>query len=75
MSLVADIQSKPLTTTLHYLKRGTEKPTRYVEDPPPGVPQWNGIDDPHQVATRDAETSSERWGPCATWVASAPARR
>ena len=35
---------KPLTTTLHYLKRGAEKPTRYVDDPPPGVPAWNGID-------------------------------
>ena len=29
--------------------------------------------DPGDLA--DAETSSERWGPCATWVASAPARR
>jgi hypothetical protein len=54
MSLVADIHAKPLTATLHYLKRGTEKPTRYVEDPPPGVPQWNGIDDPRQIAIEDA---------------------
>ncbi|HTE79114.1 MAG TPA: CmcJ/NvfI family oxidoreductase, partial [Reyranella sp.] len=54
MSLVADIQSKPLTATLHYLKRGAEKPTRYVEDPPPGVPQWNGIDDPRQIGIEDA---------------------
>src|SRR5262245_33641234 len=53
MSLAA-IQPKPLTATLHYLKRGREKPTRYVFDPPPGVPQWNGIDDPQQIAIEDA---------------------
>ena len=54
MSLVAEIQPKPLTATLHYLKRGTDKPTRYVDDPPPGMPQWNGIDDPRQIAIADA---------------------
>src|SRR5258708_6388704 len=54
MSLVTEIHAKPLTTTLHYLKRGAEKPTRYVEEPPPGVPQWNGIDDPRQVSIEDA---------------------
>lgn len=43
-----------LTATLHYLKRGAEKPTRYVAEPPPGVPQWNGIDDPHEVVIEDA---------------------
>ena len=38
---------------LHYLKRGAEKPVRYVPaDPPPGVPAWNGIDDPHEVRSR-----------------------
>jgi len=54
MSIVAEIVPKPLTATLHYLKRGAEKPTRYVFDPPPGVPQWNGTDDPRQVAIEDA---------------------
>ena len=57
MSLIADVVPvvpKPLTATLHYLKRGPEKPVRYVFDPPPGVPQWNGIDDPRQVAIADA---------------------
>jgi len=53
MSIEAAIQPKPLTATLHYLKRGPEKPVRYVFDPPPGVPQWNGIDDPRQVAIAD----------------------
>jgi hypothetical protein len=59
MSLVisrptAAVQTKPLTATLHYLKRGMEKPVRYVADPPPGVPSWNGIDDPRDVRIEDA---------------------
>lgn len=49
----AAIQTKPLTATLHYLKRGPEKPVRYVADPPPGVPAWNGIDDPRDVRIED----------------------
>ena len=47
-------KTKPITATLHYLKRGPEKPVRYVEEPPPGVPQWNGIDDPREIAIEDA---------------------
>jgi hypothetical protein len=58
MSLALELPSKTLpktlTTTLHYLKRGAEKPTRYVEEPPPGVPAWNGIDDPRQIVVEDA---------------------
>ena len=54
MPLDTTVQPKSLTATLHYLKRGAEKPTRYVEDPPPGVPQWNGIDDPRQIRIEDA---------------------
>lgn len=54
MSLVTDLHTKPLTATLNYLKRGAEKPVRYVFDPPAGVPQWNGIDDPRQIAIEDA---------------------
>ena len=45
---------KTLTSTLHYLKRGTEKPARYRIEPPPGVPRWNGTDDPHDVTIEDA---------------------
>ncbi len=30
------------TAELHYLIRTAEKPTRYVMEPPPGVPEWNG---------------------------------
>jgi hypothetical protein len=50
-----DIVSSPqsLTTTLHYLVRGPERPVRYVEAPPPGVPQWNGVDDPREVRIED----------------------
>ena len=54
MSIDAAVQPKPLTATLHYLKRGAEKPVRYVFDPPPGVPQWNGLDDPREIAIEDA---------------------
>jgi len=54
MSLETVVQPKPLTTTLHYLKRGAEKPVRYVNDPPPGVPAWNGIDDPREIRIEDA---------------------
>jgi len=53
MPLDATVQTKPLTATLHYLKRGPEKPVRYVSDPPADVPQWNGIDDPHQIRIED----------------------
>jgi hypothetical protein len=47
-------RTKPIRTTLHYLKRGSEKPTRYVEEPPPGIPAWNGIDDPREIIIEDA---------------------
>ncbi len=63
MSLALELPSrtvsKTLTTTLHYLKRGAEKPARYVEEPPPGVPAWNGIDDPRQVVVEDARGSEK----------------
>ena len=54
MSLDAAINPQNLTTTLHYLKRGPEKPAYYRIEAPPGVPQWNGIDDPHEVGIEDA---------------------
>ena len=47
-------QANSLTTTLHYLERGPDRPVRYVEDPPPGVPQWNGIYDPREIRIEDA---------------------
>jgi hypothetical protein len=51
-----DIMStaRTVTSTLHYLQRGKDKPARYVSEPPPGVPRWNGIDDPHDVRIEDA---------------------
>src|SRR5713226_8507883 len=54
MPLGAAISYGHLTATLHYLKRGPEKPTYYRIEPPPGVPVWNGIDDPHDVQIEDA---------------------
>jgi hypothetical protein len=54
MPLDAIVSPRTTTATLHYLKRGAEKPARYVMEPPPGVPAWNGIDDPHDVRIEDA---------------------
>jgi len=50
----AVVSRQSLNAKLHYLKRGTEKPTFYRIDPPPGVPQWNGIDDERDVRIEDA---------------------
>ena len=54
MSVEADVAPRNLAATLHYLKRGLEKPAYYRIEPPPGVPKWNGIDDPHEVRIEDA---------------------
>ncbi len=54
MPLDVAVASKTLTSTLHYLKRGAEKPAYYRIEPPPGVPRANGIDDPHEVTIEDA---------------------
>jgi hypothetical protein len=54
MSPDAPIIPQNLAATLHYLERGPEKPAYYRTEPPPGVPQWNGIDDPHEVWIEDA---------------------
>src|SRR5215204_1903675 len=43
MPLDVAVAPKSLTSTLHYLERGTERPARYRIEPPPGVPRWNGI--------------------------------
>jgi hypothetical protein len=51
LSLDTATLSRNLTATLGYLKRGPEKPAYYVIDPPPGVPRWNGVDDPHICAS------------------------
>ena len=54
MPLDAVPSPKTLTATLHYLKRQAEKPAYYRIDPPPGVPKWNGLDDPREVTIEDA---------------------
>lgn len=53
MALDAAIASASLTARLHYLKRGSDKPAFYRTDPPPGVPQWNGLDDPRDISIED----------------------
>src|ERR1051325_9105736 len=54
MPLDDAVAPKSLTSTLHYLERGTEKPASYPIEPPAGVPRWNGIDDPREVTIEDA---------------------
>jgi len=50
-----DVRHSPqsVTTTLHYLKHGPQKPVRYVGEPPPGEAAWNGIDDPQEIRIED----------------------
>jgi hypothetical protein len=54
LSLDTATLSRNLTARLNYLKPGPEKPAYYVVDPPPGVPRWNGVDDPREVFIEDA---------------------
>jgi hypothetical protein len=54
MPLDVAAPAKTVVAELHYVKRSAEKPTRYVMEPPPGVPAWNGIDDPRHVRIEDA---------------------
>ena len=54
MPLDVAVTPKTLVSTLHYLKRGDEKPAYYRIDPPPGVSKWNGEDDPREVTIEDA---------------------
>jgi hypothetical protein len=53
MPLDVTVSPHSVTATLHYLKRGPEKPTRYAKEPPPGVPAWNGVEDLHDVPITD----------------------
>ena len=55
------IASRQTTTAeLHYLKRTTEKPARYVMEPPAGVPRWNGVDDPMALADEAIDRLGKR---------------
>src|ERR1700689_3888021 len=53
MPLDVTVSPKSVTDTLHYLVRGTEKPVRYVDEPPAGAAGYNGIDDPREVRIED----------------------
>jgi hypothetical protein len=60
MPLDVAVHPQTLTSTLHYLKRGAEKPASYRIEPPPG-------DDPHDVTIedgrgRESEFSLDRSG-------------
>jgi hypothetical protein len=50
------VTSSPGTVmaTLHYLKRGAKKLAGAAAGLQPGVPVWNGIDDPREVTIEDA---------------------
>lgn len=52
MPLDAAVQS--VTATLNYLGPMAEKPRRYVDEPPPGKPRWNGVEDAHLLPITDA---------------------
>jgi hypothetical protein len=54
MSLALDVRPETVTTTLHYTVRTGQRPVSYVGTPPPGEPQWSGVDDPRQIRIEDA---------------------
>jgi hypothetical protein len=54
MSLALDIRPETVTATLHYTRRTGRRPVRYVGTPPPGEPEYSGIDDPHDLRIEDA---------------------
>jgi len=54
MPLDVTVSPSNVTATLHYLKRGTQRPVRYAGEFPPGAVAWNGIDDPRDVRIEDA---------------------
>src|SRR3954466_6096589 len=54
MPLDVAVAPKTLTSTLHYLKRGAEKPAYYRIEPPPGGPRWDGNNEPDEVGSEDA---------------------
>jgi hypothetical protein len=51
---IAPPRQQTTTAELHYLVRTAERPAFYVMEPPPGLPEWNGVDDPHTVLIEDA---------------------
>ena len=53
MPLDAQAQARTITASLNYLLPGRDKPTRYVNAPPPGRPAWNGINDVRTVNIED----------------------
>jgi hypothetical protein len=56
MPLDAQAQSRTVTASLNYLLPSQEKPTRYIAEPPPGRPAWNGINEVHAVTIEDGRS-------------------
>ena len=54
MTAHARIQAAATQATLNFLKPMAERPRSYQYDPPPGVPQRTGVDEPHVVIIADA---------------------
>ena len=48
--------SRSVTTSLNYLLPSRDKPTRYIDTPPPGRLAWNGINDVRTVAIEDGRS-------------------
>lgn len=48
-----------VVATLNYLLPTAQKPVRWNVTPPPGIPVWNGADDPREVVIHDARPYSD----------------
>src|ERR1700722_2561519 len=58
MPLDVQTQARTVTASLNYLLPSRDKPTRYVDAPPPGRPAWNGVNDVHTVAIEDGRPNA-----------------
>jgi hypothetical protein len=56
MPLDAQTQTRTVTASLNYLLPSSDKPTRFVSEPPPGRLAWNGINDVRAVAIEDGRS-------------------
>ena len=56
MPLDVSVTPQTLTATLHYLRRGSEKPVRYADGSPNDPASWKGLDDPRTVTIEDARS-------------------
>jgi hypothetical protein len=52
----AQSQTHTVTASLNYLLPSRDKPTRYIDGPPPGRMAWNGINDVRTVTIEDGRS-------------------